>query len=74
MDQALSRFLICHPVSIMTASCSRKAVQMGYEAWLKYRNVDASKKIVVTEILLFDFELFIGERCSLSDPFCINFH
>ena len=36
---------------------------MSYEAWLKCRNVDASKKIfVATENILFDFELFIGDR------------
>jgi len=29
------------------------------ERWLKCRNEDASKKIVATEILVFDFELFI---------------
>jgi hypothetical protein len=34
---------------------------MSDETWLIGRKVDASKKIfVVTEILLFDFELFIG--------------
>jgi hypothetical protein len=28
------------------------------------RNMDASKKIIViTEIIVFDFELFIGSRC-----------
>ena len=38
---------------------------MSEETWLIGRKVDASKKIfVVTEILLFDFELFIGGRCT----------
>jgi len=37
---------------------------MSNETWLISRKVDASKKIfVVTEILLFDFELFIGVQC-----------
>ncbi len=37
------------------------AVQIGYEAWLIGRNMDASKKILVaTRILVCDFELFIG--------------
>ena len=36
---------------------------MSDETWLIGRKVDASKKIfVATEILLFDFELFIGEQ------------
>ena len=36
---------------------------MSDETWLIGHKVDASKKIfVVTEILLFDFELFIGDR------------
>jgi hypothetical protein len=37
---------------------------MSDEAWLSGRNGDASKKIffVVTGILVFDFELFIGGR------------
>ena len=40
------------------------SVQIGYEAWLRGRNVDASKKIsVATGIIVFDFDLFIGERC-----------
>jgi hypothetical protein len=43
-------------MSIQRPKCS-------YEAWLKCRNEDASKKILVaTEILVFDFELFIGGR------------
>ncbi|NVL91109.1 MAG: hypothetical protein HWN69_09020, partial [Desulfobacterales bacterium] len=47
---------------IQKANC-RKAVQIGYEAWLICRNVDASKKILMaTEILVFDFELFVGGR------------
>jgi hypothetical protein len=34
--------------------------------WLTYRNEDASKKIVVpTGILVFDFELFVGDRFFL---------
>jgi hypothetical protein len=37
-------------------------LQLSYERWLKCRNEDASKKIVTTEILVFDFELFIGGR------------
>jgi len=32
------------------------------ERWLIRRNEDASRKIMATEILLFDFELFIGDR------------
>ena len=44
-----------------TITKSRKAVQISYEAWLKCRNEDTSKKIfVATGILVFDFELFIG--------------
>jgi len=40
---------------------------MSDEAWLKCRNVDASKKIfVATEILVFDFELFIGELYQIK--------
>jgi hypothetical protein len=35
---------------------------MSYEAWLRGRNMDASRKIVATGILVFDFELLIGER------------
>jgi hypothetical protein len=36
---------------------------MSDEAWLIGREMDASKKIfVVTKILVFDFELFIGVR------------
>ena len=36
---------------------------IGYEAWLICYNEDASKKIfVATGILVFDFELFIGDR------------
>ena len=39
---------------------------MSDETWLIGRKVDASKKIfVATEILLFDFELFIGARGQL---------
>ena len=38
---------------------------MSYEAWLRGDNVDASKTIfVATEMLAFDFELFIGGRCG----------
>lgn len=36
---------------------------MSEETWLIGREVDASKKIlVITGILVFDFELFIGGR------------
>jgi len=37
---------------------------MSDETWLMGREVDASKKkfFVATEIIVFDFELFIGER------------
>lgn len=35
---------------------------MRNEAWLTGRKVDASKKIMATEILVFDIELFIGGR------------
>jgi hypothetical protein len=42
----------------------REAVQIGYEAWLRGRNVDASKKIFVAiGIVVFDFELLISDRC-----------
>jgi hypothetical protein len=35
---------------------------MGNEGWLIRRNVDASRKIFVAMgIIVFDFELFIGE-------------
>jgi hypothetical protein len=38
---------------------------LSYERKLKCRNEDASKKkIVATEILLFDFELFLDVQCS----------
>ncbi len=38
---------------------------MSDEAWLIGREMDASKKISwATEILVFDFELFIGGRCE----------
>ena len=39
---------------------------MSYEAWLRGRDMDASKKnfFVVTGILVFDFELFIGVFCE----------
>jgi hypothetical protein len=33
---------------------------IDYEAWLICDNEDASKKNTATEILAFDFELFIG--------------
>lgn len=40
---------------------------MSYEKWLKYRNMDASKKIfVVIGIIVFDFLLFIGEHILLA--------
>jgi len=46
-----------------TRDC-REAVQIGYEAWLRGRNVDASKKIFVAiGIVVFDFELLISDRC-----------
>jgi hypothetical protein len=38
---------------------------ISYERWLICHNEDASKKIVATEILVFDFELFIGGLCEL---------
>ena len=41
-----------------------KAVQISYEHWLKCRKEDASKKIVATGIIVFDFEFFIGGRCQ----------
>ena len=44
---------------------SLKAVQISYQRWLKCSNENASKKIVARGILVFDFELFIGERCRL---------
>jgi len=35
---------------------------MSYETWLIGRKVDTSKKIyMVTGLLVFDFELFIGD-------------
>ena len=39
---------------------------MSDETWLMGRKVDASKKkfFVATEIIVFDFELFIGEPCE----------
>jgi len=40
-------------------------LSISYERWLICRNEDASKKIVATGILVFDFELFIGVRCDL---------
>ena len=37
---------------------------MNDDMWLISREMDASKKIlVITRILVFDFELFEGERC-----------
>ena len=43
---------------------------IGYEAWLKCRNEDASKKIFVAKgILVFDFEIFIGGRCALHSRY-----
>ena len=42
---------------------SGRAVQISCEAWLRGRNVDASKEnFVATGIIVFGFELFIGER------------
>ncbi len=38
---------------------------IGYEAWLICDNEDASKRFVAIENLIFDFELFIGERYYL---------
>ena len=38
---------------------------MGNEAWLIGREMDALKYILVTRILVFDFESFIGERWQL---------
>ncbi len=41
---------------------------MSDETWLMDREVDASKKILVaTETLVFDFELFIGERVGCQE-------
>ena len=38
-------------------------IQISYERWLISRNEDASKRIfVATGILVFDFDLFIGDR------------
>ena len=39
---------------------------MSDKRWLMGREVDASKKkfFVATEIIVFDFELFIGEPCE----------
>jgi hypothetical protein len=52
----------------INASRSRRAVQISIETWLIGRNVDASKKIfMTTEILLFDFELFICERAQKDE-------
>jgi hypothetical protein len=41
---------------------------MSDETWLTDRKVDASKKkfFVATEIIVFDFELFIGEHRAIS--------
>jgi hypothetical protein len=36
--------------------------EIGYEAWLKSHNEDVKKRIVATDILLFDFELPISGR------------
>jgi hypothetical protein len=39
---------------------------MSDEAWLIGREMDASKKILLAiRILVFDFELFIGELCQI---------
>jgi len=49
-----------------STATKRKAVQISYAAWLKCRNEDASK-IMVTEILAFDFELFTDALFLISD-------
>ena len=46
---------------------------ISYEAWLKCRDRDVSKKFVVTEILVFDFELFISGRCELLSNIQIQY-
>ena len=48
-----------------------RAVQMSNKTWLTDRKVDASKKIffVATKIVVFDFELFIGEHRQLVSVF-----
>lgn len=43
----------------------KKAVQISYEAWLRNRNVDALKIFLAIRIVVFDFELFIGDRRDL---------
>ncbi len=45
---------------------------ISYERWLICRNEDASKKNVATEIVVFDFELFIGGRCFEAHTFRLN--
>jgi hypothetical protein len=46
---------------VSTATLKPSCGSINYELRLIRRNVDASKNIVVAkEILLFDFELFIG--------------
>jgi hypothetical protein len=36
-------------------------VLLSYEMWLTHCKVDFSKRIVGTDILVFDFEIFLGE-------------
>jgi hypothetical protein len=47
-----------------TAVSAGDQASIGYEAWLICDNEDALK-IVAAGILIFDFELFIGERYDL---------
>jgi len=40
---------------------TQRTVQMSCVVWLRGRNIDASKKIfVVTELLIFELEPYIG--------------
>jgi hypothetical protein len=61
----------------MTESRKKKELyvpcSLGSACWLICRNEEASKKIVATGILVFDFELFIGVRyykAHIVDLFC----
>ena len=53
-----------HASGVIAFPAIGPALAISYKAWLKCRNVDALKKIfAAAEILVFDFELFIGVRC-----------
>jgi hypothetical protein len=65
-----------HHLAVAKAAMSSAIMlSVSYEAWLRGRNVDASKKIfVVTEILVLDFEFFKGDLLKIALYYPVQNH